>query len=69
MLPEPDPILCRALADDLRSAGFSGAALRDAWGVQADDAVPRGVRRPAERALGDRRDALAVLGRLWVLGA
>lgn len=69
MLPEPDPILCRALADDLRSAGFSGAALRDAWGVQADDAVPRGLRRPAERALGDRRDALAVLGRLWVLGA
>ncbi|WP_022879840.1 methyltransferase [Microbacterium sp. B19] len=69
MLPEPDPILCRALADDLRSAGFSGAALRDAWGVQADDAVPRGLRRPAERALGDRRDPLAVLGRLWVLGA
>jgi methylase of polypeptide subunit release factors len=69
VLPEPDPILCRALADDLRFAGFSGAALRDAWGVQADDAVPRGLRRPAERALGDRRDALAVLGRLWVLGA
>lgn len=69
MLPEPDPTLCRALADDLRTAGFAGAALREAWGVQADDAVPRGLRGPAERALGDRRDALAVLGRLWVLGA
>ncbi|MFG6278515.1 methyltransferase [Microbacterium sp. 5K110] len=68
MLPEPDPILCRALADDLRSAGFSGAALRDAWGEQADDAVSRGLRQPALRALGDRRDALATLGRLWCLG-
>ena len=69
MLPEPDPTLCRALADDLRSAGFAGAALREAWGVQADDAVARGLRGPAERALGDRRDALATLGRLWGLGA
>ena len=68
MLPEPDPSLCRALADDLRSASFSGAALRDAWGAQADDAVARGLRGPAERALGDRSDALAVLGRLWGLG-
>lgn len=68
MLPEPDPTLCRALADDLRSAGYAGAALRDAWGAQADDAVARGLRGPAERALGDRRDALAVLGRLWGLG-
>ncbi|MDI9892445.1 DUF7059 domain-containing protein [Microbacterium sp. IEGM 1404] len=69
MLPEPDPTLCRALADDLRTAGFAGAALREAWGVRADDAVARGLRGPAERALGGRRDALAVLGRLWVLGA
>lgn len=68
MLPEPDPTLCRALADDLRSAGFTGAALRDAWGVQADDAVARGLRGPAERVLDGRRDALAVLGRLWGLG-
>jgi methylase of polypeptide subunit release factors len=69
VLPEPDPTLCRALADDLRSAEFSGASLRGAWGAQADDAVARGLRGPAERALGDRRDALAVLGRLWGLGA
>ncbi|RWR19968.1 SAM-dependent methyltransferase [Microbacterium enclense] len=68
MLPEPDPTLCRALAHDLRAARYSGAALRDAWGVQADDAVARGLRGPAERALGRRSDALAVLGRLWGLG-
>lgn len=68
VLPEPDPQLCRALADDLRAAGYSGAVLRDAWGVHADDALARGLRRPAMRALGDRADALAVLGRLWGLG-
>ncbi|REC98031.1 methyltransferase family protein [Microbacterium sp. AG157] len=68
MLPEPDPQLCQALADDLRAAGYTSAALRDAWGTQADDAVARGLRRPATRALGDRGDALAVLGRLWGLG-
>ena len=61
-------MLCRALAHDLRSAEFSGAALRRAWGTGADDAVARGLRGPAERALGERRDALAVLGRLWGLG-
>lgn len=68
MLPEPDALLCRALADDLRAAGFASAALREAWGAQADDALARGLRRPATRALGDRGDALAVLGRLWGLG-
>lgn len=68
MLPEPDAALCRALADDLRSAGFFGAALRDAWGESADDAVARGLREPAIRALGGRTDVLAVLGRLWGLG-
>ncbi|OZD43193.1 SAM-dependent methyltransferase [Rhodococcus sp. 06-1477-1B] len=68
MLPEPDPQLCQALADDLRAADYTSAALRGAWGAQADDAVARGLRRPAARALGDRGDALAVLGRLWGLG-
>lgn len=68
MLPEPDALLCRALADDLRAAGFASAALREAWGAQADDALARGLRRPATRALGDRGDGLAVLGRLWGLG-
>ncbi|WP_295836047.1 methyltransferase [uncultured Microbacterium sp.] len=68
MLPEPDPALAQALAEDLRSAGYASAALRHAWGEQADDAVARGLRRPAERALAGRDDALAILGRLWVLG-
>lgn len=68
MLPEPDPQLCLTLADDLRAAGYTSAALREAWGTQADDAVARGLRRPAARALGARDDALAVLGRLWGLG-
>lgn len=68
MLPEPDTDLCRDLAADLRSAGFTAEALRDAWGAAADDAIARGLRSPASRALGDRGDALAVLGRLLVLG-
>ena len=68
MLPEPDTDLCRDLAADLRSAGFTAESLRDAWGAAADDAIARGLRSPASRALGDRGDALAVLGRLLVLG-
>lgn len=68
MLPEPDVQLCHALASDLRAAGYASAALRGAWGAQADDAVARGLRGPAERALAGRDDALAVLGRLWGLG-
>ena len=68
VLPEPDTDLCRDLAADLRSAGFTAEALRDAWGAAADDAIARGLRSPASRALGDRGDALAVLGRLLVLG-
>ena len=68
MLPEPDPALCRALAADLRDAGFSAEAVRGAWGDAADDAIARGLRSPADRALGSRDDALAVLSRLLVLG-
>ncbi|MDR7188071.1 methylase of polypeptide subunit release factors [Microbacterium sp. BE35] len=68
MLPEPDTDLCRDLAADLGRAGFTAEALRDAWGAAADDAIARGLRSPAARALGDRGDALAVLGRLLVLG-
>ncbi|MEV7767753.1 methyltransferase [Microbacterium sp. NPDC086615] len=68
MLPEPDPTLCRLLADDLRAAGYRSTELRSAWGPRADDAVARGLLGPAMRALGDRRDPLAVLGRLWGLG-
>ena len=41
-------------------------ALADAR--RADDAIARGLRGPATRALGPREDALAVLGRLLMLG-
>lgn len=68
MLPEPDPAVCRSLAADLRDAGFTAEALRDAWGAAADDAIARGLRSPASGALGVRDDPLAVLGRLLVLG-
>ncbi len=68
VLPEPDPALCRDLADDLREAGFTAEALRDAWGAAADDAIARGLRSPAAHALGARTDPLAVLARLLVLG-
>jgi methylase of polypeptide subunit release factors len=68
VLPEPDPTLCAALAADLREAGFGSDALRAAWGELADTAIARGLRSPALRALGDRSDPVAVLGRLLVLG-
>lgn len=68
VLPEPSPNLCRSLAGDLRASGFTSAALRASWGELADDAIARGMRGPALRALDGRRDALAVLGRLLVLG-
>ncbi|WP_439591160.1 DUF7059 domain-containing protein [Microbacterium sp.] len=67
-LPDPDAALCRDLATDLRAAGFASAALRGAWGESADTAIARGLRSPAVRALAGREDALAVLGRLLVLG-
>ena len=44
MLADPSPDLCRALADDLRAADFTSAALRQQWGPVADDAIVRGLR-------------------------
>ena len=68
MTPNPDPALCAALAADLQAARFRSEALRAAWGVEADDAIGRGLRVPALRGIADRDDALATLGRLLVLG-
>ncbi|KAA9154153.1 class I SAM-dependent methyltransferase [Microbacterium lushaniae] len=68
MLPHPEPALAAALAADLRAAGYTSDGLRSAWTAQADDAIARGLRRPALRALGERTDALAVLARLLGLG-
>jgi methylase of polypeptide subunit release factors len=56
------------LAEDLRSAGFHSAAIRAAWGDAADDAIARGLRFPAVRALHGRSDPLAVLAKALVLG-
>lgn len=63
-----DPELSAALRTDLRDAGYTAVALRDAWGPVADDAVGRGLHGPALRALGARTDPLAVLARLLFLG-
>ena len=67
-LPHPDLPLAQALAADLDAADFRSDPLRRLWGEEADDALARGLREPILRALGSRDDALATLGRLWVLG-
>lgn len=64
----PDPTLAAALRADLEAAGYTAASVRDGWGPVADAAVGRGLHGPALRALGERRDATAVLARLLFLG-
>ncbi|PYD00930.1 methyltransferase domain-containing protein [Microbacterium esteraromaticum] len=66
--PHPDAHLAQPLAADLDDADFRSEPLRRLWGEEADDALARGLREPILRALGARDDALATLGRLWVLG-
>lgn len=63
-----DSDLVTSLVADLRAARFRSEALRAAWGVEADDAIGRSLRRPALRGLGDRDDAQAVLARLLIFG-
>ncbi|ERK70094.1 hypothetical protein N136_03568, partial [Leifsonia aquatica ATCC 14665] len=43
-----------ALRSDLTGAGFTVSALTDLWGEEAAEALHRGQRVPAERALGRR---------------
>ncbi len=76
MLPEPDPSIAAALAADLAAIDYGTDALRDAWGADADGALGRGHRFPAERALAraaadgsSPSRALAVAARLLGLGA
>lgn len=58
-----------ALRSDLTAAGFAVSALTDLWGEEAAEALHRGQRVPAERALARREpSALATLARLFVLG-
>ncbi|GAA3935323.1 DUF7059 domain-containing protein [Microbacterium soli] len=66
--PHPDSVLAQALASDLDAADFRSDPLRRLWGEEADDALARGLREPILRAITGCEDALAVLGRLWVLG-
>jgi hypothetical protein len=66
--PRPDSVLLQALAADLDAADFRSEPLRGLWGEEADDALARGLREPILRAITGRDDALATLGRLWVLG-
>lgn len=66
--PRPDSVLLQALAADLDAADFRSEPLRGLWGEEADDALARGLREPVLRAIAGRDDALATLGRLWVLG-
>jgi len=61
-------VLCAALAADLDAADLRSEPLRAAWGAEADDALARGIRSPLLRAIEGRTDALATLGRLFVLG-
>ena len=64
----PDPALCAALRGDLIDAGYTAAAVRDAWGALADEAIGHGLPGPALAALGVRTDPLAVLSRVLFLG-
>jgi methylase of polypeptide subunit release factors len=58
-----------ALRSDLTAAGYTVAALTDLWGEEAAQALHRGQRVPAERALGRRETSpLGTLARLFVLG-
>jgi len=61
------PAACRALRDLFVAYDYTVAAVVAAVGRQAHDALGRNVTVPAVRALGDRRDPLAVLILLWVL--
>lgn len=68
MIPEPDPVLARALAADLAAAGYTGARLRALWGVAADEALGRGMALPARRELAASTSEVAVLARMFFLG-
>ncbi|MFP3465970.1 methyltransferase [Leifsonia sp. SIMBA_070] len=57
------------LRSDLLAAGFGVDALTGLWGDEAAEALHRGQRIPAERALARREpSALATLARMFVLG-
>jgi methylase of polypeptide subunit release factors len=67
-LPEPDPVLCRRLADDLHAAGYRADRLRELWGSAADAAIGRGDALPARRAFAREASPLATVARLFGIG-
>jgi methylase of polypeptide subunit release factors len=71
--PADPPAAIGALRADLRAAGFTVAALSELWGSVGAEALHRGQRIPALRALEARRrrsgeSATATLAELFVLG-
>lgn len=63
-----DRALIDLLAADLADAGFTVDGLAELWGQDAADALHRGQRIPAVRALADSSAPLATLARVFVLG-
>ncbi|ALJ22310.1 DUF7059 domain-containing protein [Microbacterium sp. No. 7] len=57
-----------ALRADLVDAGYTAAAVREAWGPLADAAIGAGLPGPARTALEGRADALATACLLFFLG-
>ncbi|MFT4307368.1 MAG: methyltransferase [Microbacterium sp.] len=57
-----------AVADDLRAAGYTVAALAPLWGSAAEAALRAGDGAPARWAIRDRDDAASVLARLLYFG-
>ena len=55
--PNPTPRCAARSPPTCATPGFTAEALRGAWGDAADDAIARGLRSPAARALGARGDA------------
>jgi hypothetical protein len=63
-----DPRRVDALRDDLSAAGYTVAALTSLWGTAAADALTRGFRVPARRAIRDSNGPAAVLASVFLLG-
>ncbi len=60
--------LIDALRSDLRAARFTVDHLDELWGSEAEEALRRGNRVPAQRALAASGAPAAALAGLWVLG-
>jgi methylase of polypeptide subunit release factors len=66
--PRLDRSLLARLRADLTDAGYTVEALTTLWGTEAADALARGFRVPARRAVQDSEAARAVLAAVLLLG-